>query len=170
MAVGLLCGAKVLVADNDLKSQLKQRGFGSDEKSALVLGLVEACYLSHSGKLEIASKEEILDFEGFLKYCSKQQKDFYQKFLVYRDLRERGLLVRTGLKFGTDYRVYERGAKLGKGHSIYLVHVVPEEYQCSMAEMARALRLAKTVNKDMIYAIVDGESDITYYMVDRLRL
>jgi len=29
---------------------------------------------------------------------------------------------------------------------------------------------AKNVNKDMVYAIVDEECDVTYYLVDRMRL
>ena len=97
-------------------------------------------------------------------------ENFYSKYIVYKDLRSRGLLVRTGFKFGTDFRVYERGDTLSKGHSRYLVHVIPEEYTCSFPELARAIRLAKGVHKDIIFAIVDEEGDVTYYLVDRVRL
>ncbi|MBU4341979.1 MAG: tRNA-intron lyase, partial [Candidatus Altiarchaeota archaeon] len=50
------------------------------------------------------------------------------------------------------------------------VHVIPEEYKCSFPELARAIRLSQNVNKHMIYAIVDGEGDITYYQIDRVKL
>ena len=170
MAAGILSGTKVLVGDSDLKSQLKDRGFGEVEGKALVLSLIEAIYLVESGKLEVVKGKKTLSFEELVKAGSRKEKEFINKYLVYKDLRERGMLVRTGLKFGTDFRLYERGATLGKGHSNYLVHVVPEEYTCSFPEMARALRLAKNVNKDMIYAIVDEECDVTYYLVDRMKL
>ncbi len=170
MSAGVLSGTKVLVGDNDLKSQLNDRGFGEIEGKALVLSLIEAVYLVDSEKLEVVKKDDPLTVEELVKVGSKKEPEFYNKYLVYRDLRERGLLVRSGLKFGTDFRVYDRGAKLGKSHSKYLVHVVPEEYTCSMPEMAGRLRLAKTVHKDMIYAIVDEESDITYFLVDRMKL
>ncbi len=170
MAYGILSGMKVLVGDSDLKSQLKDRGFGEIKGKALVLSLIEAAYLAESEKLEVVKGKKTLTFEDIVNVGGKKEEEFLNKYLVYKDLRERGMLVRTGLKFGTDFRLYDRGSKLGKSHSKYLVHVVPEEYTCSFPEMARALRLAKNVNKDMIYAIVDEEGDITYYLVDRMKL
>jgi tRNA-intron endonuclease, archaea type len=169
MAAGILSGTKVLVGDGDLKSQLKEKGFGELEDKALVLSVIEAAYLLETGKMEVVKGKDALSFEDVVKLGSGKEEEFYNKYLVYKDLRERGLLVRSGLKFGTDFRLYDRGEGVGNGHSKYLVHVVPEEYTCSFPEMARALRLAKNVNKDMIYAIVDGECDITYYLVDRKR-
>jgi tRNA-intron endonuclease, archaea type len=169
MSAGILSGTKVLVGDGDLKSQLNEKGFGEIEGKALVLSLIEATYLLGEGKLEIVKGKDALSFDELVKLGSEKEEEFYNKYLVYRDLRERGLMVRSGLKFGTDFRLYDRGEGVGKGHSNYLVHVVPEEYTCSFPEMARALRLAKNVNKDMVYAIVDEECDITYYLVDRMR-
>jgi tRNA-intron endonuclease len=135
-----------------------------------VLSIIEAAYLVDGEKMDVVKDDAALSFEELVKLGSLNQPEFLNKYLVYKDLRERGLVVRTGLKFGTDFRLYDRGEGVGKGHSKYLVHVVPEEYTCSFPEMARALRLAKNVHKDMIYAIVDGECDITYYLVDRMRL
>ena len=170
MGQAILSGTKVLVGDNDLKSQLRDRGFGEIEGNALVLSLIEAVYLVETSKLEVVKDNRVLGLEELVKTGSKKEEEFYNKYLVYKDLRERGITVRTGLKFGTDFRLYDRGGKLGKDHSKYLVHVVAEEYTCSFPEMARALRLAKNVNKDMIYAIVDEECDVTYYLVDRMKL
>jgi tRNA-intron endonuclease, archaea type len=170
MAAGILSGTKVLVGDGDLKSQLKEKGFGELEDKVLVLSIIEAAYLVESGKMEVVKGKDALSFDEIVALGSAKEEEFYNKYLVYKDLRERGLLVRSGLKFGTDFRLYDRGEGVGKGHSKYLVHVVPEEYTCSFPEMARALRLAKNVNKDMIYAIVDEECDITYYLVDRMKL
>ena len=149
---------------------LNERGFGELEDKALVLSIIEATYLVETEKMEVIKGDTAVSFEELVKFGSEKEEEFYNKYLVYKDLRERGLLVRSGLKFGTDFRLYDRGEAVGKGHSKYLVHVVPEEYTCSFPEMARALRLAKNVNKDMLYAIVDGECDITYYLVDRMML
>jgi tRNA-intron endonuclease len=170
MGVGILSGTKVLVGDSDTKSQLKQRGFGEEEEKTYILSLIEALFLVEEGKFDVMKKDKKLSFGELVKLGSRKEKEFYNKYIVYRDLRKRGMVVRTGLKFGTDFRLYERGSNVGGSHSKYLVHVVPEEYTCSFPEMARALRLAKNVNKDMIYAIVDEEGDVTYYLVDRMRL
>lgn len=170
MGVGILSGTKVVVGDSETKSLLKERGFGEEEGKRLVVSLIEAVFLVETEKLDVMKGDEKISFEDIVKLGSEKEEEFYNKYLVYKDLRGRGLLVRTGLKFGTDFRIYERGSSVGKGHSKKLVHVVPEEYTCSFPEMARALRLAKNVNKNLIYAIVDEEGDVTYYLVDRIKL
>ena len=166
---GILSGTKVLVGDNDLKSFLTEKGYGEAGKRH-ELSLIEALYLMETDKLEVYSADKELNFEAMLKIGGKIEKDLYSKYKVYADLRNRGLLVRTGLKFGCDYRVYDRGSNVKTSHSKYLVHVVPEEYNCSYPELARGIRLAENVNKAMIYAIVDEEGDITYYQMGRIRL
>lgn len=169
MSVGVLSGCKVVVGEGDAKSQLKERGFGEMEGRMLSLSLVEALYLVEEGKLEVVKGKKKLGADELVKAGAKAEKEFFNKYLVFKDLRGRGLVVRTGLKFGTDYRTYERGTSVGKGHSKVLVHVVPEEYSCSLPELARAVRLATTVNKTMVYAVVDEEGDVTYYSVGRFK-
>lgn len=168
-SLGILSGTKVIVGDNDLRSFLIDKGFGEGDGRRHELSLVEALYLLENGKLEVVCGDKNLDFESLLKVGSKAEKNFYAKYKVYADLRNRGLLVRTGFKFGCDFRVYERGGNIKSSHSKYLVHVVAEEYMCSFPELARGIRLAENVNKTMVYAVVDEEGDITYYQMERIR-
>ena len=100
-------------------------------------------------------------------------KGFEERYRVYEDLRERGLLVRTGYKFGCDFRVYERGVQLKKGpksakeHTKWIVFAVPEDYTCSFQELSRAVRLAHNIRARMLWSIVDNEGDVTYLQVTR---
>ncbi|HDI72532.1 MAG TPA: tRNA-intron lyase [Candidatus Altiarchaeales archaeon] len=168
--VGILSGTKVIVGDNELRSFLKEKGFGEEKGKRHEISLIEAIYLVEKEKMQVTDGKKILDFDDLLKNGNKVEENFYAKYSVYSDLRGRGLLVRTGLKFGSDFRVYERGSSIKSAHSKYLVHVIPEEYTCSFPEIARGVRLSKNVNKAMIYAIVDEEGDITYYQIDRVKL
>ncbi|MBN2251274.1 MAG: tRNA-intron lyase [Candidatus Altiarchaeota archaeon] len=167
---GIISGTKVIVGDSQLRSFLKEKGFGEETGKRHELSLIEAAYLLDNGKMEVVDGKKALSFEDLLKAGNKAEKDFYAKYTVYSDLRGRGLLVRTGLKFGADFRVYERGATVKTSHSKYLVHVVPEEYTCSLPQIAGLIRVSQTVNKAMIYAVVDEEGDITYYEIERVRL
>ena len=169
-AAGILSGTKVIVGDNDLRSFLNEKGFGEEGGKRHEVSLIEAVYLVENEKMRVTDGKKMLDFDDLLKKGNKVEKDFYAKYAVYSDLRGRGLLVRTGLKFGSDFRVYERGGSVKSAHSTCLVHVIPEEYTCSFPEIARSVRLSQNVNKAMIYAIVDEEGDITYYQVDRVKL
>jgi len=49
-------------------------------------------------------------------------------------------------------------------------NVIPEEYSCSFPQMAGLVRACQTVNKALIYAVIDGEGDITYYQIDRVKM
>ncbi|MBD3262320.1 MAG: tRNA-intron lyase [Candidatus Altiarchaeales archaeon] len=170
MGYAILSDTKVLVGDSDTKSLCRERGFGEEVDGRQVLSFIEAAYLTELGKLNVMVGEAKLSFDDLMNKGSDIERDFLSKYLVYRDLRNRGMLVRSGLKFGSDFRLYERGERLGRDHSKTLVHVVPEEYTCSFPELARSVRLAGNVNKDMIYALIDEESSITYYKIDRVRL
>jgi len=167
---GILSGTKVIIGDSDLRSLLKEKGFGEEEGKRHEISLIEALFLLEDGKLTVTDGKRMLDFDHLLKAGSNVEDNFYAKYKVYADLRKRGLLVRTGFKFGSDFRVYERGGNVKTSHSKYLITVIPEEYNCSFPEIARTIRLSQNVNKAMVYAIVDEEGDITYYQIDRIRL
>ena len=170
MGKGILSGTKILVGESDLKSFLREKGFGEARGKIQELSLIEALFLIENEKIEIIRNNKTLKFEDIIKIGNEIEKNFYSKYLVYKDLRSRGLLVRTGLKFGSDFRVYERGSTIKSGHSKFLVHVIPEEYTCSFPEITRATRLAQSVNKKMVYAIVDEEGCITYYQIERVKI
>ncbi len=153
----------VVVEDEASVSRLLQRGFGRREGNRLHLSLVEAAYLLEKGRLRITRDGRSLSAEELL----GQEEGLLTRYAVYRDLRERGYVVRTGFKFGAHFRVYERGT-YPKEHSRYLVHAVREDDGVSFTELARAVRLAHSVRKRLLFAVVDDEGDVTYYGVERL--
>jgi len=74
---------------------------------------------------------------------------------VYRDLREKGYVVRSGLKFGADFAVYEKGP--GIDHAPYLVHVLSIDETLNPVELVRAGRLSHSVRKKFIIATTRNE-------------
>ena len=105
---------------------------------------------------------------------TKNVNEFHPQFIVFRDLRERGYVVKTGYKFGAHFRLYDRGVKLKRGikapheHTKAIVHAVSEESAFSLPEMSRAVRLAHNIRATMWWAIVDREGDVTYYSLSRV--
>ena len=126
--------------------------------------MVEAAYLiKKNGLLE-------LSFEPFIQHAITVERDFMRKYAVYEDLRERGLTVKTGFKFGSHFRVYKAPQQK---HSLDLIQVLPEEYVFPMPELARTVRLAHGVKKRMIFALPkkSGEgSHIRYVDIGRMKL
>lgn len=169
---GKLVGDKVLVEEpGDLYDK---SGYGEATEKGVELGLEEALYLVERGKLTIHSNEEKLTFDQFFEQARKFSFDINVRFVVYKDLRNRGLVVRSGIKYGTHFRVYERGVRPKKGarapweHAKYLVHALPEGWQFSLPELTRFVRLAHSVKKKLWIAIVDSEGDITYLQTTRM--
>jgi len=149
-----------------------------EKPDRLELELIEATYLVEKEKLKVYKKEKNkkknVSFKDLMEIESKNVNQFHPQFIVYRDLRERGYLVKTGFKFGAHFRVYERGVKLISGpkaaheHTKFVVHAVPEESAFSLPEMSRAVRLAHNIRATFVWAVIDREGDCTYYELKRL--
>jgi len=158
----------IWVTDEKESKELFNRGFGEEKGGKTILSPEEALFLKEKRKsFVVASGKKELDFDGLMKEFTKIDKEFPRKYIVYRDLRGRGYVVKTGFKFGTHYRVYGRGVRPGDGHAIWLVHAVPEEFKCDFHTFSGKIRLAQNVRKKMVYALVDKEGDITYYKIER---
>ncbi len=147
--------------------------YGKQLGGRLELALVEALLLLKRGRIRIFSQGNQIDFKTLYDHATSLDKRFPHKYRVYEDLRERGLLVRTGFKFGCDFRVYERGVQLKKGpksakeHTKWIVFSVPEDFTMSFAELSRSVRLAHNIRARMLWAIVDAEGECTFYQVVR---
>lgn len=171
---GELKGSKVIVWKSF--ETLHESGFyGKIYDNRLEISPVEALFLLKKERLVVKEGKKKLKFPDLFDKFHETDERLTEKFRVYEDIRERGLLVRTGFKFGCDFRVYERGVKLKKGpkakneHTKWIVFAVPEDYTCSFQELSRAVRLAHNIRAKMLWAIVDNEGDCTYYQVLRMK-
>ncbi len=166
-------GDRVVIWDRGLAKSLFEEGyFGKLREDRLELSLIEAFYLLEKGKIEVYLENEKLTMEEFYKYCTKKDKRFYFRYVVYKDLRDRGLPTKTGLKFGCDFRVYQRGVhplkrgkKTAREHTKWVVFSVPEGFEFSFPELARAVRLAHTIRAEMLWAVVSKEKKVKYFQV-----
>lgn len=138
----------------------------------LELSPVEAVHLVDRDELEIESGSQVLDKDKLFEYFSDIDDEFDHKYKAYADLRERGFIVKSGFKFGAHFRVYPRGVNPYKDgpkeqseHTKWVVHAVPENHTLSFQEMSRAVRLAQNIRAQMLWAVVDSESGVTYYEV-----
>jgi len=163
---------KVLVWKNG-ESIYDSGYFGKQLGGRLELALVEACLLVKRSRIRVLKNKKPMGFKELYNIGVSLDKRFPERYRVYEDLRERGLLVRTGFKFGCDFRVYERGVQLKKGpksakeHTKWIVFAVPEDFTMSFQELSRSVRLAHNIRARMLWAIVDNEGDCTYYQITR---
>ncbi len=125
--------------------------------------LHEALYLSERGKLRILDGKKELPFDMYVKKARKAEPNFWIRYCVFRDLRKRGYIVKTALKFGADFRVYDRGVKPGEDHARWIVYAVSEGETLTWYEYSAKNRVAHSTRKRLLLAIVDAEGDTTFY-------
>jgi tRNA-intron endonuclease len=140
------------------------------ENGKLQLSLLEALYLLEKNKIEIRdSKNKLLDFEQFLKRATKFEPNFWIRYCVFKDMRNRGYIIKTALKFGADFRVYDRGVKPGEDHARWIIYPVHEGATLTWYEFAAKNRVAHSTKKRLMMGIVDDEGDVTYYEIKWLK-
>jgi tRNA-intron endonuclease, archaea type len=159
---------KVRVTEKQLADRLHSKGFGEKESNATVLDLFEALYLFRKEKIApVDLKGKNLSENDLLKRGLLRDKKFYSKFIVFSKLREAGYVVRTGLKFGFDFRVYPKGKKQGEAHTKWVVQVFGEELKFTYTELSRMVRLSGNIRAKLLLAIVDRENDVNFYGFER---
>jgi len=139
----------------------------------LKLDFMETIFLSKFMGLNVidVNTQRRVKHTDILKYVSKEREYAKQLYEVYEDWRTKGFIVKTGLKFGSHFRIYFPGAspvKKGKWvHSKHVLHVFPKEQKLLISEWARAVRVAHSVRKTFILAIPElKKNDFKDYPVD----
>jgi len=152
---------------NDLYSKSR---FGELKEERIQYSLVEGLYLLEKKKAKIVdSRGKVLEKEDFIKKARRIQKNFWIRYCVFRDLRGRGYVVKTALKFGADFRVYDRGIKPGEDHAKWIVFPVHESEVLTWYDFSAKNRVAHSTKKNLLLAIVDEENDVTYYEVSWIK-
>jgi tRNA-intron endonuclease len=149
-------------------ADLHERGFYGQpldrDDDALQLSLLEAAYLVDRGVLSIEGGADAIESRG----RSAEGDRFDRRLTVYRTLRERGVVPKTGFKFGADFRTYETVEHVDElGHSELLVRVLAADAERSPRDIALDVRLAHGVRKRMIFALVSGDA-VRWLSVGRL--
>ena len=111
-----------------------------------------------------------INFNDLINRIRRKDKRVENKFVVFNDLRKRGYIVKTALKFGADFRVYEKGIKPGEDHALWVLFVVKENEQLKWHDFAAKNRVAHSTKKKLLLGIVDEESDVSYYEVEWKRM
>jgi len=140
------------------------------EDGKVQLSLLEALYLMEKGRVKVINgRNKEISFEKFLKSAQKVEPNFWVRYCVYKDIRNRGYIIKTALKFGADFRVYDRGVKPGEDHAKWVVYPVHEGSTITWYEFAAKNRVAHSTKKRLLIGIVDDEGDVTYYEIRWLR-
>ncbi|UCD91952.1 MAG: tRNA-intron lyase [Methanobacteriota archaeon] len=167
-AQSLFLEDRVMVTDEKEARTLHEHGFyGKMIGNRLQLSLMETAYLLEKGMIEVknAKTGRKIGLDSFLMKAREIQPDFGLRLKVFRDLEERGIVVKTGFKYGSHFRAYTMAPD--KTHAKYLVHAFSAGHKGMWPEVSRAVRVSHGVKKDILFGMVGKE--IEYVALKRVR-
>ena len=163
-------GTKILVTETKFQDQLRSKGFGESEDSEYILSYCEALYLAFTKRLVIKDSYDVnIGFEQLIKKMLKHDPSVLTRFLVYRDLRSRGYVVKDGFGFGIDFRVYERG-EYQKKPSKYLVYALNEGINMKIEELYDLIDQTSKMGKNSVLAVIERRGEVIYYKASKFLL
>jgi tRNA-intron endonuclease len=131
----------------------------------LILDLMEGLYLVEKRIITVheGPEKKKVNLKKLRKMAKQLYEEFDEKYVVYRDFRDKGLVVTPGIKFGCDFAVYKQGP--GVEHAPYMVCVKKAKSEITATEIVRTGRLATTVRKRFIIAVPDLEKEKVNYLI-----
>lgn len=160
---------KFISNDSEAFTLSEKSYFGEKKVQGVEYSSFEALYLLEKNKIRILAGSKELKFQTILKKLKKHDKKIETKYAVFSDMRSKGYIVKTALKFGADFRVYDKGLKPGQEHAKWILYAVKENEALSWHDFAAKNRVAHSTNKNLLLGIVDEEGDVSYYEISWLR-
>lgn len=160
-----ILGSNISSNDQTAIFLCKKSHFGEFLGEKVQYSLQEALFLVESNKMEVFFRGKKLSFKDLLRKAYSLDKRINLKYPVFKDLRGKGYVVKTALKFGADFRVYPPGSAPGEKHARWIVFADHESKRLTWHEFSAKNRVAHSTKKNLLIAIVDEENDVSYYEV-----
>ena len=133
-----------------------------DFKAPLMLDLMEGIYLLDRGIIRVTDERTTrpVSKSRLLQLAKRTYKQFELGYAAYENLREKGLIVTPGIRFGSDFAIYEHGP--GIDHAPFIVTVRNAKETMGPFEVVLAGRLATTVRKQFTIAVPSRGGKVDY--------
>ena len=141
--------------------ELREKAFGTLTKNNVILNPYETFYLVEKNRVRVVDEKtkKPRALRELVTRLSIGKPAIWTKYLVYRDLRDRGYLVR--VEDGEfDFETF------GKGATRRLVSIVFEGGESTLDKLAKLSARANKDGKDLVLAVIDRRTDIVYYTLN----
>ncbi len=161
----VLVEGRVVVPTQSEADSLHGDGFGRWGKERLLT--LEPCEVLYNvERQKIVVIEEVtnksLSFRELIAIYNYYDPRIWTKFIVYRDLRIRGLVAQCLNESSLDFQVYERGT-FKKQPADLNVFIISECKPESVTEVIKRLAEVNEKGVDLKLAVVDRRGEIVYY-------
>jgi tRNA-intron endonuclease len=158
---------KTIVINPKMQNVLTERGFGESQNDTLILNSFETLYLLYNNKLELKKVNKNIIFDELIQKYIQKNDDILTQFLLYRDLRTKGYVVKDGFGFGSDFRVYEKGT-YGQKDAKFLIFAFNEGTQQKIGKLYKNIHEITQMGKEPIIAVIERRGEIIYYKINKM--
>jgi len=138
---------------------------------SLELDILEALLLIERSRIQIFNEnKEEMTAEQILSIVVEEDSRIWVKYLVYRDLRQRGYMVRLGYGDGIDFRVYPRGSTRSEAVAKYFIYILDEGNSIQLQNLDQITKQTLNARKKLIIVTLDRLGDPTYYHLEQTKL
>jgi len=156
-----------VLCTGDMAINLYNKGYyGIPESKGVSLNNFEALHLFEMGRIEIKYIDKIMNGPDLMLYFSEREPDFMIRYMVYKDLRNRGYVVNVGKGSAFFFRLYSREAKPKSGGAKYYIKPLQEGGSIKLRELETLIDLAKQSQKELIFGMLDVTGDVSYLKAD----
>ena len=171
----MVCTAKLnkkysLIEDKNANDIYSQGWFGYFSKgNNLRLDPFETVLLLERKKITVTNElNQLLELKDVVAYFSDSDSDFLIHYLLYKDLRSRGYVVKKQSLESKYFELYERGATPNKAKHLALVIPMVEGVLFDIDDIDQIVSETKKMSKQLIFAVLDSLGDVSYYSVSEL--
>jgi tRNA-intron endonuclease len=159
-------GGARIEAPEEASSVYAKGFFGAlHANGTLALDAYEAVYLAEMDRIVLhGPRDAPVGWPIAFRRAVKLHPEFAVRYLVYRDLRQRGYVVRRGPP-PVVFAVLPRGGTLHKTPSKFWVEALSEREPFDLGHLRELSDRALAARKTLWLGVVDEESDLTYYRV-----
>ena len=158
---------EIIVPTQAEADSLLQDGYGYRKNKMHHLRGVETLYNVERGKIHVIDEEtnKTLSFQELLHLLSHDDTELWIKFIVYKDLRQRGFII----EIKNQFKVYERG-DYGKNPPSYQLKIISEGKPEQLDKLLTEVEKTSKQNLETKIAVVDRRGEIVYYGVEEKNL
>lgn len=161
MIIGEFKGGSLRLLKDEVGNHLL-RDYGEVKRKYIYLHPLEALYLVFTNRVQARRRGRILTFDELMEVFGSIDPDIFSRFLVYRDLRSRGYVVKPGYGEAIDFLLYDRGDYPEKPAK-YRVIGVDEGHPISILKLMDILRFTIMGKKELKIAVIERRGEVVYY-------
>jgi len=161
---------KIVIPAQNEADNLYQDGYGSRINiNVLTLDSFEALYLIEKERIVVINEEggRTLSFQELLDIELIKDNLLWTKYIVYRDIRGRGFVVKESKDNNPGFLVYERGSYMKKSPSHH-IYTVSEGITETIGHLEKVLNEIMKWDRFLKLAVVDRRGEVIYYSLGKL--